>query len=279
MPLDSFQRLPIGEQNSVYWHEIDHLVECTRGYVFYHTGARVLGCFEATDVAGRAANARLLVELAIWSSYFQYGLTTAYNSLRRNLDGVHASVVTCRDLENFVRGAVAVGTERVAAAAASIGQGAPDVSPDGYVDEFVVTFAKQVSTVREVASRINSEVNVPELPVIVDRLHNAYKFCCSLTHVTPVLLHAAEDLARADAETAHLFLNAGCLSLRLQHELFFHERFEPLSFAKLIGERPNKDESSAVHVGLEFLEHMQQKNARFAVDLSDGTSIKFYNPR
>ena len=146
-----------------------------------------------------------------------------------------------------------------------------------YVSEFDGTFAKQVSTLRVVAERFPSSVGKLGLPVLVDRLHNAYKFFCSMTHVTPMLLMAAVVPSQLNTRISPIFHNALCLSLLLQHELFFHQRFDSVRFTDLVLGRAKKGRKEITSLSIDYLDAMRCKNNRVKIDLTDGTVLSLYD--
>lgn len=281
MPIEPFALLDHRERQLVYWNELDRLIQCIRGCVFQQVTSRIIVTLETTDAVTRAASMRLAIELSIWASYFQYGLTTAHNVLHHELAGVNTDGIVCEDLEHYIRGALTVGDGRRVAAARALGyQPDPEhrmIDGSATVDEFDVIFRKQVDTVRAVAAGLPEQLGLAALTTTVDRLHSSYQLFCSLTHVTPVLLMGAHEPAKANDELAVYFINAACLSLLLLHELYFSPRFDALQFSNFLdrvaGHRPGVTE-----VAMDFLQDMKLKSRSFSVELSDGVRRVFYGP-
>jgi hypothetical protein len=279
MPIEPFALLDHRERQLVYWNELDRLIQCIRGCVFQQVTSRIIVTLETTDAVTRAAGMRLAIELSIWASYFQYGLTTAHNVLQRELAGVDTDGVICEDLESYIRGALTVGHGRRIAAARALGY-EPDpehrtVDGAATVAEFDVIFRKQVDTVRAVAAGLPGQLGLAALTTAVDRLYSSYHFFCSLTHATPVLLMGAYEPDKSNDELAVYFVNAACISLLLLHELYFSPRFDALQFSpfldRVAGNRPG-----VTAVALDFLQDMTLKNRPFGVELSDGVRRVFY---
>lgn len=280
---DPFGQLDYARQQIVYWQEIDRLIQCIRGYVFRQTTSRIIVTLETKDAITRAAAMRLAIELAIWGSYFQYGLTSAFNVLQRELSSVDTDGILCADLENYVRGALSVGDARRVAATRSLGL---ELQPEcrsepgsASTDEFDAVFKKQVDTVRSVASQLPEHLGLAELPTAIDRLYSSYQFFCSLTHVTPVLLMAAGDPDLTDDQLAVYSINAACLCLLLLHELYFNQRYDNLRFVSLLDRVSCNHRSGLTEIPLDFLRDMKMKNRSLSVRFSDGTTRDFYKAR
>ena len=260
----------------IYWTELDGIVGMLRAEVFQSAGARLNAVLGTRDAISRAASTRLLIELSIWAAYFQYGLTSAWNQLRRELGQLDGVIVLCEDLERYIRGAVAVDFKRIDGSAASLGILQETPEPEDYVEEFDATFRKQLEGVRFLARQRATHGGQSDLPELVERLHKAYKWCCSLTHVTPVLFAASSQPAVVDAECSPVFLNGTAMALRLLDVLFFEPLFETVVFEPLLEERPAPRRAAVVNVQLDFLRAMLRKNDAVVIQLVDGTKSTIY---
>lgn len=184
----------------------------------------------------------------------------------------------CEHLENFVRGAVAVGDDRLADARAAVGLG-PDVEElEGQVAEINTTVTKQFAVVRHLSKHVGA-VAGDGLEEHAARLHASYRWACALVHVTPLLLLWSDAASQQQPVDQLEFTIATSVisAVTLLNHLAFHDRFGTVEFAPMLAAETGSVSSTA-NVQIPAIEMLQAKNKKLAFQVGSGDTILVYDP-
>ncbi len=282
MPVEEFGAIEDPRKAAkAYWEEVDHIADWARRRAFSLIRDRILAVAEADgDPVALAMHLRQLIEVLHWAVFYQYGQTIAYNILQSEVRRLSPSdVVTCEELESFVRGAVAVSARRVHSARAAVGHPEDYEDDDGQVEELAMTMAKQLAVVRFLAGERekNGEAGILRH---VTRVQHAYHLCCGYVHVTPMLLGVAGDGRMVGRTTDELAYTAttSITSCLLMAELFcFRPEFTGVRFSPFLGSS-RAPATRMVEISVPDLKMLKKKNQKIEFTVTGGRKILVYDP-
>lgn len=280
MPPDTYGQMPLIEQRSVYWIEIDRVARWARTRVLDLVQSRVLALANCdVDPVGSILHMRQMIELVIWAAFYQYGQTIAFNLLHKETEQLRDAFVICKELEDLVRGAVAPGNHRVADARAAVGLIGDIEVLEGQVAEIQTTITKQFAVVRFLASQVEEPRGEERLVTHVQRIHAAYRWACGFAHVTPQLLLCSDESQRSRLvdEAGFTVATATISSLVVLSRLVVRDDFAVVQFAPMFARR-SSTVSGVVHYEVPDLVMLIAKNRKVVFRLSDGREILVYDP-